>query len=60
MMEVVFVAAADPDGGYVARALRASIVTEADDLPSLRIAIRDAVRCHFDGIALPVVRLRFR
>lgn len=44
----------------MARALGASIVTEADDLPALRAQVRDAVRCHFEpGAAPTVLRLHF-
>lgn len=59
MRELIFVVEESPEGGLVARALGASIVTEADDLPSLRTQIVDAVRCHFEeGEARPsVVRL---
>ena len=47
-----------PRGGYVATAVAASIVTEADDLDALRASIRDAVRCHFnDGDRPKVIRL---
>jgi hypothetical protein len=46
------------EGGYVGRAVGASIVTEADDLDQLRSAVRDAVRCHFeDGAGPRVIRL---
>lgn len=47
MTEILFVVEEAPEGGYVARAAGASIVTEADDLAGLRAAVRDAVRCHF-------------
>ncbi|MEA3245826.1 MAG: 2-oxoisovalerate dehydrogenase E1 subunit beta [Gemmatimonadota bacterium] len=47
MTEIVFLVDADPAGGWSAQALGASIVTEADDMPHLREAIRNAVRCHF-------------
>jgi hypothetical protein len=58
--EVVFLVDESPEGGYVARALGASIVTEADDLPALRAQVRDAVRCHFEAPAMPpVIRLHF-
>ena len=58
MAEIVFLVEEAPEGGYTARALGASIVTEADDLPALREAIRDAVRCHFDEPDMPkVIRL---
>lgn len=49
-----------PEGGYVARSLGACIVTEGDDLESLKAEVRDAVCCHFDEECRPVtVRLRF-
>jgi hypothetical protein len=51
--ELVFVVEEAPEGGYVARAVGVSIVTEADDLPSLRAMVRDAVRCHYDAGDLP-------
>jgi hypothetical protein len=58
MSELVFVVEEAPEGGYVARAVGASIVTEADDLDSLRAQVRDAVRCHFDeGTAPKLIRL---
>lgn len=47
MTEILFVVEQDPDGGYVAQAIGASIVTQADDLDALREMLRDAVRCHF-------------
>ncbi len=53
MTELVFLVEEAPEGGYTARALGASIVTEAEDLPSLRTALRDAVRCHFEPGAMP-------
>ncbi len=58
MTELVFLVEEAPEGGYTARALGASIVTEADDLPGLRTAVRDAVRCHFGPADLPkLIRL---
>ena len=55
MTELVFLVEDAPEGGYTARALGASIVTEADDLPALRTAVRDAVRCHFEPTDLPTL-----
>ena len=56
--EIVFVVDEAPEGGYVAHAVGESIVTEADDLDSLRGMVRDAVVCHFDEDERPkVVRL---
>jgi hypothetical protein len=57
--EIVFVVDEAPEGGYTARALGASIVTEADSLAELRTMVQDAVRCHFDGDAPKVIRLHF-
>jgi hypothetical protein len=51
--EIVFVVGEAPEGGYTARAVGVAIVTEADDLPNLRTAVRDAVRCHFDPPEMP-------
>ena len=45
--EIVFIVEEAPEGGYTARALGASIFTEADDLESLRHEVIDAVHCHF-------------
>jgi len=60
MEELIFLIEDAPEGGYTARALGASIFTEADDLPSLRDQVRDAVRCHFDdGQGPKVIRLHF-
>ena len=35
------------EGGYTARAVGQSIVTEADDMDQLRDMVRDAVACHY-------------
>ncbi|MGI8508978.1 MAG: 2-oxoisovalerate dehydrogenase, partial [Gemmatimonadaceae bacterium] len=58
MTEIIFIVEEAPDGGYTARALSASIYTEADSMESLREALRDAVRCHFDESVRPkIIRL---
>lgn len=60
MSELVFVVEEAPEGGYLARAVGASIVTEADDLTGLRDQVRDAVRCHFDeGESPQLIRLHY-
>ena len=48
MIEIIFVVEEADEGGYLARALGQSIITEGDDLEQLRTNIRDAVRCHFE------------
>lgn len=56
--ELVFVVEVASEGGYLARALGESIITEADDLDALREMVRDAIACHFDEDERPrVVRL---
>ena len=60
MSEIVFLVEEDPDGGYTARALSESIVTEGDDTDTLRQNVRDAVQCHFDDRSRPkAIRLHF-
>ncbi|MCH8254290.1 MAG: 2-oxoisovalerate dehydrogenase [Gemmatimonadetes bacterium] len=60
MADVVFLVEEAPEGGYVARAVGASIVTEADDVEQLREQVRDAVRCHFEkGEGPTIIRLHF-
>ena len=41
------------EGGYTARALGESIVTEADTLEAIKTNIREAVQCHFDETDVP-------
>jgi len=60
MNEIIFLVEEAPEGGYIARALGASIFTEAEDEASLEENVRDAVRCHFDEAEMPrLVRLHF-
>ncbi len=60
MNEIIFLVEEAPEGGFTARALGVSIVTEAEDLTELHGQVRDAVRCHFDeGQAPRIIRLHF-
>ena len=60
MNELIFIVEEAPEGGYIARALGASIFTEADDLTSLQDQVRDAVRCHYEPEQAPkLIRLHF-
>jgi hypothetical protein len=60
MGELVFIVEEAPEGGYTARALNASIITEADNLADLHNQVRDAVRCHYEEGQVPqVIRLHF-
>jgi predicted RNase H-like HicB family nuclease len=49
MTEIVFQVEENPEGGYIAQALGASIFSQGDTLEELREMIRDAVRCHFEN-----------
>ena len=58
MTEILFIVEEATEGGYVAHAVGASIITEADDLDQLRERVRDAVRCHYEDADRPkVIRL---
>lgn len=58
--EILFIVQDAPEGGYVARAVGESIVTEGDDVEQLHERVRNAVRCHFEEGAAPrAVRLHF-
>jgi hypothetical protein len=46
--EIIFLVEEDAEGGYTAQALDESIFTEAEDLATLKIMVKDAVHCHFD------------
>jgi hypothetical protein len=48
--EIIFLVEQAPEGGYTAQALNESIFTEADDLETLKIMVKDAVNCHFDTL----------
>jgi hypothetical protein len=60
MNELIFIVENAPEGGLTARALGASIFTEADTAENLHEQVRDAVRCHFEnGDGPGVIRLNF-
>lgn len=48
MNEIVFLVEEDPEGGYTARALGASIFTQGDTEAELKDNVVDALRCHYD------------
>ena len=61
MSEIVFeITEDDTDGGFIARGLGHSIVTEADTWEELRANVREAVLCHFDEGKAPAVVLASR
>lgn len=57
--EIIFAIEHAPEGGYVARALGASIHTQAQTVAELHGRVRDAVSCHIDpGRAPAMIRLK--
>jgi predicted RNase H-like HicB family nuclease len=61
MEEIIFLVEESTEGGYLAKALSASIVTEADTIEELREMVKDAVHCHFENdVKRPkMIRLHF-
>ena len=60
MSEILFLVEEAPEGGFTARALGHSIYTEADTWDDLKVAIQDALACHFDPDQRPrVIRLHY-
>jgi predicted RNase H-like HicB family nuclease len=59
MTEIIFLVEPDEDGGYVAQALGESIITQAEDLETLKQEVKDAVHCHFPDETLrpKIIRL---
>ena len=49
--EIIFLVEQDPEGGYTAKALAESIFTEAEDLETLKVMVKDAVHCHVGEIS---------
>lgn len=60
MSEIIFLVEEAAEGGYTAKALGASIFTEAATLEELRKQLRDAVCCHYEEDCRPsIIRLHF-
>jgi len=60
MTEIIFLVEEAIEGGYNARALGYSIYTEADTWDELKLAIQDALECHFEEDKKPhLVRLHY-
>jgi len=57
MNEIIFIVEESDEGGFIAKALGVSIFTESDTMEGLRVAVKDAVRCHFDDDMQRIIRL---
>lgn len=61
MNEIIFLVEECAEGGYMAKGLTASIITQADTIEELRSMVKDAVHCHYDDAAMmpKMIRLHF-
>ena len=58
MNEIIFLVEEDIEGGYIAKALGESIITQGETLEELKKNIKDAVNCHFEENQKPkIIRL---
>ncbi|MFA7421912.1 MAG: 2-oxoisovalerate dehydrogenase [Melioribacteraceae bacterium] len=58
--EIIFIVQESLEGGYEARALGASIFTEAEGLEELKKNVKEAVACHFEESEMPkIIRLHY-
>lgn len=53
MKEIIFHVEESQDGGYFAKALGTSIITQGDTLTELKMNIVDAIHCHFNAEDMP-------
>ena len=53
MSELIFLVEESQDGGYIAKALGASIYTESNTYEEIKEAIKDAVVCHYEDGSAP-------
>ena len=60
MNELIFLVEEADEGGYIAKALGESIITQSETIDELKMMIKDAVKCHFDLNKIPkMIRLHF-
>lgn len=57
MEELIFIVEESPEGGYTAKGLGVSIFTQGETMDVLKIAVVDAVHCHFDDEKKRIIRL---
>ena len=57
MEEVIFIVEESLEGVFIAKGLGISIYTEAETMEELRVAVKDAVLCHFDDDKKRIIRL---
>lgn len=57
MEEIIFIVEESQEGGYIAKGLGTSIFTQGDTYEQLKMAVIDAVHCHFDDNKKRIIRL---
>ncbi len=57
MEEVIFLVEESDEGGYIAKGMGVSIITEAESIEELKVSIKEAIRCHYDNDSPKLVRL---
>jgi hypothetical protein len=57
MEEIIFVVEESPEGGYIAKGLGVSIYSQAETVEALKVAVVDAVHCHYDDTKKRIIRL---
>jgi hypothetical protein len=57
MEEIIFLVEESEEGGYIAKGMGVSIYTEAETLEDLRVAVKEAVHCHFEDNRPKLIRL---
>ena len=57
MEEIIFLVEESDEGGFIAKGIGVSIYTEADTMEELRVAVKDAVKCHFEDNRPKLIRL---
>ena len=58
MEEIIFVVKeSEIDGGFIAESLVHGIVTQSETWEELKVAVKDAINCHFDEEHKKIIRL---
>ncbi len=57
MEELVFLIEQAAEGGFIAKGLGVAIFTQSDTYEELKLAVIDAVHCHFDDDKKRIIRL---
>ncbi len=57
MEEIIFLVEESEEGGYIAKGMGVSIFTEADTMDELKVAVKEAIHCHFEDDKPKLVRL---